>query len=372
MILPVIAAALLLLYGILFSYYLKAWRSLPLFVPGEAEYKFISVVIPARNEEKNIAVLLNALAEQTYPKEYFEIIVADDFSGDATMDVVKGSSLNNLKLVHPGTAAERSSKKKAIEAGIHQAIGELIVTTDADCIPSKEWLSTINSFYANHHAAFIAAPVTFSNDGSFFQIFQSLDFLTLQGITAASVAANFHTMCNGANLAYKRQTFFEVNGFEGIDNVATGDDMLLMYKIWKQHPDKVFYLKNKEAIVSTQPMRTWKEFFDQRKRWASKTFVYNDFRIIAVLVLVLLVNCCFPALIIASFINGFYWWYVWGFLLLKTIIELPFVYTVSKFYNQQKLVKYFFFFQPLHIIYTIVVGLLSQFGTYEWKGRKTK
>lgn len=372
MILPVIAAAFLLLYGILFSYYLKAWRALPIFVSDKAEYKFLSVIIPARNEEKNIVVLLNALAEQTYPKEYFEIIVVDDFSTDATAGTAKSFPLNNLRLIHPNAPPNQSSKKKAIETGVHHAKGELIITTDADCTPPKNWLATINDFYVKHNAAFIAAPVKFCNDGSFLEIFQSLDFLTLQGITAASVAGNFHTMCNGANLAYKKEIFFEVKGFEGIDKVATGDDMLLMYKIWKQYPDKVFYLKSKDVIVSTQPMPTWKDFFNQRKRWASKTLVYDDFRIIAVLLLVLLVNCCFIALIIASVINSFYWWFVLGFWLSKTIIEFPFVASVSRFYNEQKLMNYFFLFQPVHMLYTVVVGIWSQFGKYEWKGRKTK
>jgi cellulose synthase/poly-beta-1,6-N-acetylglucosamine synthase-like glycosyltransferase len=204
------------------------------------------------------------------------------------------------------------------------------------------------------------------------QVFQALDFLVLQGITAASVSSDFHTMCNGANLAYKRSAFQAVNGFEGIDRVATGDDMLLMHKIRKLDPSKVHYLKSQDAIVNTEPMPSWKAFFMQRKRWASKTLVYDDYRIIAVLGFVYLLNCLFPILIITSIFNPVYWWYVLFFWILKTIIEFPFVNSVAKFYNEQKLMKYFFFFQPLHMLYTVSVGLLSQFGKYEWKGRKTK
>lgn len=373
MILLAAVVVLLILYALLFVYYWRGWNSIKDFqADGKEKHSFLSVVIPARNEKKNILNLLNALAEQTYPKEYFEIIVVDDFSTDSTAQIVGSLNLSNLKLVRPDVAAEQSSKKKAIEAGIHHAKGELILTTDADCVPSKNWLAIINGFYVNGDVLFIAAPVKFTNDKSFLQRFQSLDFLTLQGITAASVATNFHTMCNGANLAYKREAFFEVNGFEGIDKVATGDDMLLMYKIWKRYPGKIKYLKSKDAIVATDPMHTWKDFFYQRKRWASKTLVYEDFRIIAVLFLVLLVNCSFIALLIASLINPFYWWYVFGFWIAKTIIEIPFVYSVAKFYDEQRLVHYLFFFQPLHILYTVLTGILSQFGRYEWKGRKLK
>ena len=148
--------------------------------------------------------------------------------------------------------------------------------------------------------------------------------------------------------------------------------MLLMHKIWKTYPGKTFYLKSEEAIVISQPMLNWKDFFMQRKRWASKTLVYEDYRIIAVLAFVYLLNCLFVAIIIMSFFSAFYWWYVLSFWIIKTLIELPFVYSFAKFYKEQQLVKYLFPFQPLHIFYTVFIGLVSQFGKYEWKGRKTK
>lgn len=368
-----ITVIFLLFYALLIFYYWHSWKKLEHYHPFDSvDNRFISVIIPVRNEEKNIAFLLNALSQQTYPKDFFEIIVVDDFSTDSTAETVKNYSLPNLVLVQPDISSELSSKKKAIEAAIKKARGELIVTTDADCIPTSSWIETINKFYVKNDAAFIAAPVKFSHNKSFLQLFQSLDFLTLQGITAASVSANFHSMCNGANLAYKKDAFQNVNGFEGIDKVATGDDMLLMHKIWKKYPGKTFYLKSKEAIVTSQPMRSWKNFFMQRKRWASKALVYDDNRIMAVLAFVYLLNCLFIALIVASFLNSFYWWLVLGFWLIKTIIELPFVYDVAKFYDEQKLAKLLFFFQPAHIFYTVFVGLISQFGKYEWKGRKTK
>jgi len=332
----------------------------------------LSVIIPARNEEKNIANLLNALAQQTYPKKFFEVIVVDDFSEDATADIVRNFPLPNLILIQPEISSQASSKKKAIEAGINRATGELIITTDADCIPQIYWLETINNFYVTTDAVFVAAPVKFLHDQSFLQLFQSLDFLTLQGITAASVSSDMYAMCNGANLAYKKEAFENVKGFEGIDKVATGDDMLLMHKIRRKYPGKIFYLKSKEAITSTQPMFSWRDFFMQRKRWASKTLVYDDYKIVAVLVFVYLLNCLFIALIIASLFHAFYWWFVFGFWLAKTIIELPFIKAVAKFYEEKAITKYLFFFQPLHIMYTVFTGIASQFGKYDWKGRKTK
>lgn len=368
-----IALTFLILYAWLIFFYLQAWKKLDHYTPSLLNCnKFISVIIPARNEEENISLLLTALSQQTYSKDFFEVIIVDDFSDDDTAEIVKKFLLLNVILIQPDVSSKSSSKKQSIQAGIKKAKGELIVTTDADCIPPTRWLETVNNFYVRNDAAFIAAPVKFSHDKSILQIFQSLDFLTLQGITAASVSANFHTMCNGANLAYKKEAFHKVNGFEGIDKVATGDDMLLMHKIWKTYTGKTFYLKSEEAIVISQPMLNWKDFFMQRKRWASKTLVYEDYRIIAVLAFVYLLNCLFVSIIIMSFFNAFYWWYVLSFWIIKTLIELPFVYSFAKFYKEQQLVKYLFPFQPLHIFYTVFIGLVSQFGKYEWKGRKTK
>lgn len=368
-----VTALFLLLYALLISYYWKGWKKDPVYQPtGHLQKHFISVIVPARNEEKNLPVLLQALSGQSYPVEMFEIIVVDDYSSDSTAERVNDQSMQNVSLVRPAVAPQLSSKKKSIEAGIHKAVGELIVTTDADCIPPAGWLDAINDFYVSRHAAFIAAPVKFVYDKSLLQVFQALDFLTLQGITAASVSLDFHMMCNGANLAYKKEAFEKVKGFDGIDQVATGDDMLLMYKIRRSYPGSIFYLKSRDAMMTTQPMLTWRDFLMQRKRWASKTLVYDDWRIIAVLTFVYLLNCLFPALLIASFFDPEYWWIAAGFLFFKALIEYPFVRAVAEFYGERKLMGFLWLFQPLHCLYTVSVGLVSQLGKYEWKGRRTK
>jgi len=362
-----------IIYAALIFFYWYHWKQIPNFEAAEQSNScFISVVIAARNEEDNLPVLLTAILAQTYPKNLFEVIIVDDFSTDNTQKNIHPFLNEFVRVIYPDINKNYSSKKQAIEAGVMAASGELIVITDADCFPGPEWLQTIINFYAEKKAVFIAAPVKFAYEYSPLQIFQALDFMVLQGITAASVSANFHSMCNGANLAYTRETFVEVNGFNGIDKISSGDDMLLMYKIWRKHPQNVHYLKSKKAIVSTQPMPTWKDFFMQRRRWASKTIYYNDKRVSATLAFVYLFNLLFIVLIIASFYNPFYWVMVLGYWILKTIIEMPFVASVAKFYKEKKLLIYFPFFQPLHIFYIVIVGLLAQLGKFEWKGRKLK
>jgi cellulose synthase/poly-beta-1,6-N-acetylglucosamine synthase-like glycosyltransferase len=288
------------------------------------------------------------------------------------MQVVRTFSKLHVAVLQPAVPAAESSKKKAIETGVQKAKGPLLLITDADCIPPPRWIETLAAYHEKTGAVFIAAPVKFTHNHTLLQRFQAIDFLVLQGITAASVAAQFHTMCNGANLAYTKKAFESVNGFEGINHIASGDDMLLMHKIWLKEKEKVQYVKSNEAIVATAPMHTWGAFFAQRKRWASKTAHYNDKRVLFVLLFVYFFNCWFFVLLIAAFWNNLLFLLCFAFLLTKTAVEWPFVVMVAAFYDARRLMRSFFFFQPLHIAYTVFAGFISQLGTYEWKGRRTK
>jgi cellulose synthase/poly-beta-1,6-N-acetylglucosamine synthase-like glycosyltransferase len=364
---------LLLGYASLIRYYYVHFKKLPLYAAdGYEPATFVSVVVAARNEEQTLPHLLKALAAQTYPQAQFEVIVVDDFSTDNTAAIVKTFSYPYISCIQPGVAAAQSSKKRALEAGVRHAKGPLLLITDADCIPGLDWIKTMAAFYEQKEAVFLAAPVKFTHNGSLLQLFQAFDFITLQGITAASVAAQAHTMCNGANLAYTKAAFESVNGFAGIDHVASGDDMLLMYKIWRAERERVQYVKSKAAIITTAPMQSWRAFLNQRRRWASKTAHYQDKRLFWVLLYVYLFNCWFFVLLLATFWNGYTWKIAAAFLILKTAIEWPFVAAVARFYNEQKLMRFFFFLQPLHMGYTVLVGAISQWGRYEWKGRTTQ
>ncbi len=368
-----VTLVLLLGYGLLIRYYHGHFKKLPLFSAGNYSPKtFISVLVSARNEAATLPHLLHALAAQTYPQNRFEIIIVDDYSTDDTMAVVQTFSKPHIRIIQPDVDAARSSKKRAIETGVKEAKGPLLLITDADCIPAPDWIKTMAAFYEQKDAVFIAAPVAFTHNGSLLHIFQALDFLALQGITAASVGAQFHSMCNGANLAYTKSAFEAVAGFAGIDHIASGDDMLLMHKIWQRKKNGVQYVKSRDAIVATAPVQSWRAFVAQRKRWASKTTHYNDTRVFAVLLFVYFINCWAFVLLIATFWNAHAGKAALLFLILKTAIEYPFVMTAATFYNQQRLMRYFPFLQPLHIFYTVLIGIVSQAGTYEWKGRRTK
>ena len=371
MVLLSIIAALFIGYAVLIIYYWQSWKAIPLFHPFQLHPTTkISIVVPARNEEPNIANLLQSISNQTYPKDLLEVIVVDDNSTDNTAAIARKFSF--VKLIPLKEDSINSYKKKAIEIGITGATGDLVITTDADCIVTPAWLSVIENFYKQTGSVFIVAPVLIESDSSLVQIFQSMDFMVLQGITGASVYKQAHSMCNGANLAYERNAFHAVNGFAGIDHIASGDDMLLMYKIHKSFAGRIHYLKSKDVIVSTKAVKTWKAFFNQRIRWASKADKYDDKRIFAVLLLVYLFNFSFLVLFIAGLWHSLYWYALLIMFAAKTSVELPFLFSIASFFNKNHLLKFFFLFQPLHIVYTIIAGWLGKFGSYEWKGRRVK
>ncbi len=383
-----ISLILLLGYSALLVYYRKSWGSIPDF-KVEANSKLstkISIIIPARNEEENIGCCLQSIIEQSYPAHLFEVLVVDDHSTDNTAAIIKSYASQNVKLIslkdYLSANEINSYKKKAIEISIQQSNGELIVTSDADCIFPKNWLTSIASFYESKRPAFIVMPVLISYGKKMIEVFQSLDFMTLQGITGASVHKKFHSMCNGANLAYTKEAFIAVNGFKGIDNIASGDDMLLMHKIYNQFPNNIEYLKSREVIVTTNPVSTIQEFFNQRIRWASKADQFDDKRIFIVLIIVYFLNVLMMVLPIVALISNrsisiiniqlsMFNFYA-SLLLIKTIFELFFLYPVAKFFNQTKLLWWFPIAQPFHIVYTVIAGWLGKFGKYTWKERSVK
>lgn len=366
---------LLVPYSILLLLYSYWWsKTATRYVPDSfIPTTSFTVLIPARNEEKNIVDCLQSIRQLHYPKELIEIIVIDDFSDDATVATAKQfSGVQVIELKELLKEKINSYKKKAIEAGVEQATGSYIVTTDADCVVPVNWLRNFAFIIEQKPTVFIAAPVAMKEESSAIKLFQSLDFLSLQGITAASVGAGFHSMCNGANLCYSKDAFYTVDGFKGVDHIASGDDMLLMHKLYSRFPTQVHYCKAADSIVLTNPVETVAEFFRQRIRWASKADKYDDKRIFWVLLLVYLLNVFFVALFIAALFNSGLWLLLAAGLIFKTMIELVFLIPVARFYKKEKLLWWFPLAQPFHIVYTVIAGWLGKFGKYEWKGRTVK
>ncbi|AQG82366.1 glycosyl transferase family 2 [Spirosoma montaniterrae] len=331
----------------------------------------LSVVVPVRNEAPNIGLLLNDLSHQTYRN--FEVIVADDASTDNTRSVVEQYTqmasypICLLPLADEQTA---SPKKRAITQSIAQATGDLILTTDGDCRVGPNWLASYAAQYQHTGAKMLFGPVTFTTERTIFDSLQIVEFSSLIGSGACTLAWGRPTMCNGANLCYVKKVFTAVGGFAGVDHLASGDDEFLMHKIANQYPGGVHFLKSQAAIVQTGPHQSWRAFYQQRKRWASKWRAYGTVWPTLLAMLVFAWNLT-PVLAaggwLLGFLNGKAALVVIG---LKVVPEFLFLRQVLVFLQKKTSVVFIPLTQVIYPFYVLFFGLAAQKKGYLWKGRK--
>jgi cellulose synthase/poly-beta-1,6-N-acetylglucosamine synthase-like glycosyltransferase len=324
----------------------------------------LTIIIPVRNEQDNILNLLKDLNNQTYPFENFEVIIANDGSTDGTEKIVlnfQDLAQFDLKLLNILNEAGSSPKKKAIQKSIEISSGELIITTDGDCRVLGNWLSSIEEIYKQKDAKLISSTVTFIDEKSIWNAFQIIEFASLIGSGACAMYLKKPNMCNGANIAYTREAFEEVNGFEGNEHLASGDDEFLMHKIANIYPKKVVFNMDKNTIVQTKSQPDFSHFYQQRKRWASKWKHYKDWKVAALAIFVFAVNL---GMIYSIFtINYFN-------LALKCLPEFVFLCLIINYLDHKDKIKLIPFVQLVYPFYVIFFGLIAQRRGYNWKGRK--
>jgi len=365
----------MIIFSVLAVYLILIFRANSMFIrmkffsPDTYIYMPVSIVVPARNEEENIGRCLDSLLMQDYPRDLMEIIVVDDQSTDRTVEMIKNYQDPSIRLISIWED-EKFGKKSAVAKGIQSSSHEIIITTDADCNFNRNWLANMVTCKMKNDAVMVAAPVAFRKENSYLDIFQSLDFISLQGITAVGVTNKMFNMCNGANLLYTKTAFEKVNGFNGIDQIASGDDMLLMEKMDAAFPNQIAYCYAHNAIVETATASSWRNFIQQRIRWASKAKNYTSWSIKYTLLLVFIVNLFAAILLLLSLADLYYIKIYLIYIAIKSVGELPFMLHVSMFFNKQRLIAWFIPLQIVHTIYTVIAACFGLSTQYEWKGRK--
>lgn len=361
-------------YGLAIIYFRYGWDRIgaPPKQTGSAQ-TLVSILIAARNEEDKIGITLEDILKQDYPEELREVIVVDDHSTDRTAEIIAGYASRGVKLLRLNENEPLNSyKKKAITEAIKLAKGELLVTTDADCRMNNRWLSTIVSFFETHNYKLISSPVVFFEEKSFFERLQTLEFLYLIGLGAATIGNKKPSTCNGANLAYRKDVFEELKGFQGIDELASGDDELFLHKVASKYPDNIGFCKSYDALVYTHAKPNVSEFIRQRKRWASKSTRYKDKKIVALGVSIWLFNVLIVLNAVLAFFYPAFLAVVLVMLVLKGLAELYFLIPVTGFVKRQELLFYLPLLTCLHAIYIIYIGIAGNTGKYMWKGRLVK
>jgi glycosyltransferase involved in cell wall biosynthesis len=378
----IVAAVSSFLYLIMVLYFLLNWLKLKK-VEATSVVKEVSVtiVVPVRNEEKGIKACVESLFNQTYPKHLFEVIVVDDYSTDDTRKIVRELNIPALRLFdlqqYLGARGEKKpNKKEAISIGIKNAQGDLIITTDGDCVRSENWLQTMVSFFVSHNYKLVTAPVLIKPAYTPLQLLQQADVMALMGITGATIYAHKPTMCSGANLMYAKETFHALEGFKGNNDVPSGDDIFLMQKVLEKYPNGIGFVKNYDAAVFTQPEKGIFSFLGQRIRWVGKSVGYANWWV----KLMLYFTYIFNVLVIGVLSYSLFDFYRTNDIIrllpgavaffTKLIADLLFCIPVFYFFKRLWLLLIFPFIEIQHILYIIFIGILGLSGRYRWRGRR--
>ena len=294
----------------------------------------------------------------------------DDHSSDDTFGVIRNYELGirNFEPLIIQLSENEFGKKAAIKNALKISKGELIVCTDADCEFGVDWLNAMTSAFHSPNIKMVTGPVMFFERPGFWNQMMQLEFLSLIGIGAASVQNGYPNMCNGANIAYRKSAFYEVNGFKGNEHIPSGDDEFLMHKIHEKFKGGVQFLKKYEAIVYTQPPQSLSEFVNQRIRWGSKAGHYKNLKSKLLPAFMYLFN------VVLFFTPLFYFlempWTVIATLWLgKLSIEIVFFATILPFFRSSKILDLVIPAQIFHVVYISIIGVLSVMKSYTWKGR---
>lgn len=337
-------------------------------IPAKVNF---SIVIPFRNEVENLSDLLDSILRLNYDINKFEILFVDDHSEDKSISLIR-SKLSKTKIDYTIITNDNHSsspKKNAITKAIKQSKFEWIVTTDADCNLPKYWLDAFDFFIQKNDTKFIVAPVTYYKITSFLKRFQLLDFLSLQGVGIGSFGIKKPILCNGANLAYTKTLFLELNGFEGNTHISSGDDIFLLEKTIRKYPKHIHYLKNEHAIVQTLAQPNFKSLISQRVRWASKTSSYTSLFAKLAGIIVFLMNgflVCAPLLVLAHFITLKLLMYAF---IIKFCIDFLLLFKTARFFNQESYLASFLISSFLYPFFSVYVVFISVFRGYKWKDR---
>lgn len=346
-----------------------------------------SVVIPFRNEAQNLPRLLASISKINYSNKLVEFILVDDASSDNSVQTINNflstipteiskhkNKLNkdyldgtNIHIIK-NNRASNSPKKDAITTAISIAKNNWILTTDADCILPENWLKSLDNFIQDKKPNMVVAPVNYKVENNFLAQFQLLDFMSMQGCTIGGFGIDFPFLCNGANFAYSREEFLNLNGFEGNNTIASGDDIFLFEKFMKKDKKNVHYIKSKEAIVTTFPVKSWSDLMNQRTRWAAKTGNFSSLKVKLIGLLILMTN-----LLVIYFLCIESLELLWLPFAIKMIVDLfLFLPTIKFFDHKFYFYKWYTFASLLYPFFTILIILNSLFFKYNWKGRRFK
>jgi len=326
----------------------------------------VSIVVAARNEEANLQPLLKSLTEQDYPKEKIEIMIVSDRSTDGSWQII-----DNFSKLYPFVKGiqldqkneDMTPKKHSLTCGIKKTSGEIILSTDGDCIVPKGWVRSMVDCFDDNTGIVVGRSSINTSNKSFFNQYQSLDFLGIMAANAGVVGWKKGWSGSGQNIAYTRKAFEKIGGFEPVAKAISGDDMYLVQSISKYYD--IHFNIDQKSFVYTAPVPSIKAFINQRVRWASNSRSLWE------------TNLFFLFFLIVAFIsNNILIVALWNKELLSILLFLFFIkiisdalvlYTGSIKLNVSFKKIHFVTWSILQPIYIPLTGILGLLGWFQWK-----
>lgn len=331
-----------------------------------------TVIVCARNEEEKLPQSLAALARQNFPHDKLEICLVDDRSSDRTSVLLAAFAAEHAHAKHfriADTLPNFAPKKRAIAHAIRQTRGEIIVLTDADGVPGPEWLAEMVRAFADD-TAMVCGYSPYHPRASWWQKILALEYFSLAAVAAGSIGAGRPLTCTGSNLAYRRAAYEAVHGFAGIAHWISGDDDLLLHKMFEQRAGKIKFVGHAATHVPVAPPRSWRELQAQRTRYASKGRHYK-LNVTLALAAVYVLNLLLCGGLLAI---------VWGEMkifvgtalcgVLKAGFEFFYLKKTAAWFGEQSLLRYFPLAALLHPFYIVYFSTRAQFAEFSWRGEK--
>lgn len=329
--------------------------------PIKSKDNFISVVIPFRNENNNLETLIEILKNQNYPPDKFEVILVDDYSEDDSFNLTKRltSDQSNFKVIknryNPG-------KKNALQTGIEEAQFDILLFTDADCIPKPDWIKSIsNQFDDNTDIVYGYSP--FLAEKSFINYLCRYENLFTSTLMTAFDNSGYPYMSFGRNLSYRKSLFERVQGFQKIQKSLSGDDDLFFQLAIKNNA-RVKLNYDPESVVFTRCESYVNKYFNQKSRHISASKFY-PIELKIVLGLIYGGNILLQFFIPVAFLS-----------LDPFLLSLIFFNWIIKVLTIQKICSFIKISYPYYLIpvidfvynlMLIVAGIRSRFKIVHWK-----
>jgi len=336
--------------------------------PSEDYLPKVSIIISLHNEENNVNPLIDCLAKQDYPKEQFEIFLVNDRSIDKTQLLLETAEKkhNNIQLIQIDNLQDNFAPKKfAIDSAIKQAKGEIILLTDADGRPDVGWIKSMLSNFTDQTGLVIGNAPYFAN--TMIQKFLAMEYFSHSTIAAATAGMDYPLTCVGTNMAYRKQVYLEIDGFGEFENVHTGDDDLFLQRVRDNSNWKIRYATAKESQVKNAAPDSFKQFINQRLRYASKGFKY-PLNVTISLTAYYFFNVLLFLMGLLSFVNNSIFVPFAVILILKGLADFCLMKKSARVLSTKIHFVFFPIVNILHIPYVIFFGLMGNIKKYEWAG----